>query len=141
MIGAIIAKQSVSSAFAALNRRDLASFMKTWSKDATWVYPGDLSVSGKFVGKSAVQGWFEKFMQQYPKIQFTVNNICVANIFALGGNNAMAAQWDLALTNRQGAGFQNSGVTVLTIKNAQVVLGRDYLQQSGGEDFRRIWGE
>jgi len=144
MIGAVLAKQAVRSGFAALNQRDLAGFMKAWADDASWIFPGDLSVSGKFVGKPAVHGWFEKFMRQFPKIRFIVRNLLVDNIFAITGNNVVAAEWDLALTNRDGMDFENSGVTVLTIKNAKVVLGQDYLAKialRSGEDYRRLWGE
>jgi ketosteroid isomerase-like protein len=78
MIGAILAKQAVNSGFAALNQQDLAGFMKGWADDGAFIFPGALSVSGKFVGKPAVQGWFEKFLHQFPKTQFTVRNIFVA---------------------------------------------------------------
>lgn len=101
-------------------------------------------MSGTFEGKPAIQGWFEKFFQQFPKTQFTVRHMLVADIFALTGNNVVAAEWELALTNRDGVEFQNSGVTVLTIKNAQVVKGQDYLTTIAlrrGEEYRRLWGE
>ena len=108
MIGAILARRAVSAGFAALNQHDLAAFMKGWADDATWIFPGDLSVSGTFVGKPAIQKWFEKFTQQFPTTQFTVRNMLVADIFALAGNNAIAVEWELALVNRVRTAFAMS---------------------------------
>jgi ketosteroid isomerase-like protein len=141
MIGAIIAKQAVKSGFTALNDRNMDAFMKAWSEECVWIYPGGLSVSGEFTGKEKVREWFQHFEDQFPQRKFTVNHLGAGNIFALGGNNVISAQWDLELVNKQGIPFTNSGVTVLTIKGAKVVKGIDYLLRSGGDDFKKIWGE
>jgi ketosteroid isomerase-like protein len=141
MIGAIIARQAVKSGFIALNHQDIDKFMKSWAQESVWIYPGTLSVSGTFTGKDAVQAWFENFCRHFTKFEFDVRCICVANIFAFGGNNIIAAEWKLNLTNNVGKNYKNEGVTVLTIKNAKVIMGRDYLDNSGTEEFRSLWGE
>lgn len=127
MIGAIVAKRKARSAFDALNRRDIQAFLRDWSDEATFTYPGTLSVSGIFEGKAAVDDWFHRFMDRFPEISFTVNNVCVRSIFALGGTNVLMAQWDIALTNGDGKEFKNSGVTVITVKKGKVVEVRDYI--------------
>jgi len=139
MIGAIIAKKKAHSGFATLNQRDLSAFLASWAENATFVYPGNLSVSGKIEGKKAIEEWFRKLMEQFPKVNFTVRDVFVQNIFALGGTNVVAIEWDIDLTNREGRDFQNSGVTIISIKNGKITLVRDYLFDA--EVQKRTWGE
>ena len=141
MIGAIIARQAVKSGFDALNERNLDKFMKAWSEQSIWIYPGSLSVSGKHVGKDNVKKWFVHFQEQFPQMKFNLNHLGVGSIFAFSGNNIVSAYWDLELTNRIGSEYQYNGVTVLEIKGAKVIKGQDFLFKSSGEDFSKIWGE
>ena len=46
MIGAMIAKQKISSAYDALNNRDCEALLAAWRDDCTFIYPGNLPVSG-----------------------------------------------------------------------------------------------
>ncbi len=138
MIGAIIAKSKVSSAFDALNRRDLPAFLSGWAENAIFFYPGNISVSGKMEGKKAIEGWFRKYLDQFPTLIFTLKNVCVQNIFAFGGTNVIAVEWDINLTNREGKDFQNSGVTIVNVKKGRVILVRDYIFDT--EVLKKAWG-
>jgi ketosteroid isomerase-like protein len=113
--------------------------MSAWRDDGVFIYPGEISMSGTFEGKNAVEGWFRKFFEQYPKIQFDVHDICVRNIGALTGTNVIAAHWTLHLTNRTGREGQNSGVTVITAEGGKVRLVKDFIFDLG-ENFRLNWG-
>ena len=139
MIGALIAKNKVSSAFDALNRRDFSAFLSAWRDDCVFVYPGDISVSGKMEGKASIKNWFQNFMEQFPKIKFTLKNICVENIFDFVGTNVVMAHWDVDLTNRDGKEIQNSGVTVINIKLGKASLVIDYILDTG-DKFKTAWG-
>jgi ketosteroid isomerase-like protein len=138
MIGALVARKAVAGAFEAMNRHDLQKFMSAWRDDGVFVYPGEIPASGTFRGKSAVEGWFRKFFDQFPKIQFDVQDICVRNIFALTGTNVVAVHWNIHLTNREGRVGENSGVTVITIKGGKVVHVKDFIFDLG-ENFRLNW--
>lgn len=139
MIGAFIAKMKVRSAFEALNQRNFPAFSAAWSDDCVFIYPGDIEVSGKFEGKVAIEKWFKNFLEQFPKIKFTVKNICVDNVLDLVGTNVVAAHWDLDLTNRGGKEFQNSGVTVIEIKFGKALYVIDFLFNTG-VTWRAGWG-
>jgi ketosteroid isomerase-like protein len=54
MIGALIAKSKVTSSYDLLNSRDIKKFLANWHDDATWIYPGNVSASGEFRGKQAI---------------------------------------------------------------------------------------
>ena len=138
MIGALIAPKALAKAFENLNRHDLAKFMSAWREDGEFVYPGDIPESGTFQGKAAVEGWFRRFFEQLPKIQFDIRDICVRNIFDLAGTNTVAVHWDIHLTNREGREGRNSGVTVVEIQGGNVVRAKDYIFDLG-ENFRKNW--
>ena len=127
------------SGFDALNRHDLPKFMAAWAEDATFTYPGNVSMSGETKGKKAIEAWFTKMMEQFPNINFTVKEVFVSNIFALGATNNIAVEWDVALTNREGKEFQNSGVTTIRIKGGKAVAIRDYI--SNTDIGKEAWGE
>lgn len=141
MIGAIIARRAVKSGFDALNERNIDKFMKAWSDNCIWIYPGNVSAGGRFVGKPEVRKWFEKFQDQFPKRKFSIDHLGVGNIFALGGNNVISAHWDLEMVNKDGMSFSNSGVTLLTIKGAKVVQGQDFMTISDGDEYKKAWGD
>jgi ketosteroid isomerase-like protein len=138
MIGALIARKALRGAFDALNRRDLQTFLSAWRDDGVFVYPGEIAESGTFRGKSAVEGWFRGFFEQFPKIRFEVRDVCLRNIFDLVGTNVAAVHWDIELTNREGWAGRNSGVTIVTIERGKVVLAKDFIFDLG-EVFRRNW--
>ena len=139
MIGAIIAKSKARSGFDSLSGHNLEKFMADWADDATFIYPGNLSISGEIKGKEAIQEWFKKFIEQFPISSFNLKNICVQNIFALGGTNNLAVEWDVKLSNREGNEFENSGVTIISLEGRKAVLVRDYIYDL--EVTRRAWGE
>ena len=138
MIGAIIARNSVAKAFDAMNRKDLTAFMKNWSDDGEFIYPGVIPESGTFSGREAVEKWFRNFFDQYPELHFHVRDISVKNIFAMSGNNVVTVHWDIELKNRNGKDGRNSGVTVITVKGGKVSHVKDYIFDLG-EEFRLNW--
>jgi ketosteroid isomerase-like protein len=140
MIGALIARKAIAGSFEALNRHDLAKFMSAWRDDGVFIYPGEIPASGTFRGKSAVEGWFRDFFDQFPRIKFDVQDICVRNIFAIGGTNAVAVHWNIQLTNRGGRAGQNSGVTVISITGGKVVMAKDFIFDLG-DNFKLNWSK
>ena len=79
-------------------------------------------------------------MDQFPKIDFTIKNICVENVFDFVGTNVVAAHWDVNLTNRDGKEIQNSGVTIIKVKFGKALLVVDYFADTG-DTLKKAWGE
>ena len=138
MIGALVARKASAGSFEAMNRHDLTGFMSAWRDDGVFIYPGEIPPSGTFQGKGAVEGWFRDFFDQFPRIQFELQDICVRNIFALTGTNVVAVHWSLQLTNRDEREGQNSGVTVITIKGGKVSRVKDFIFDQGWS-FKLNW--
>ncbi len=139
MLGAIIAKQKVRSAFSYFNSRNMKKFLSLWSEDATFTYPGNLSVSGTKVGKSAITNWFNHLMVSGPKVHFSIKSICVHNMFDIFGTNVIAAEWDNSITNRIGIDYLVKGVSVIRIKKGKIVEVRDYIFDL--ENLSKVWCE
>ena len=139
MIGTLIAKSKIRSGFNYLNQHRINEFLKDWAEEAIFIYPGNISVSGDFKGKKAIEEWFRKFMDQFPKINFIIKHICLQNIFDMTGTNHVAVEWDVLLTNKDGKELKNSGVTTLDLKMGKAVLVRDYIFDY--ETVKKGWGE
>ena len=139
MIGTVIAKSKIRSGFNSLNNHDINTFITDWRDDATFIYPGDLSVSGEIKGKKAIEEWFTKFMEQFPQVKFTLKHICFHNIFDMTGTNHVAVEWDVIMKNRDGKDIQNSGVTTINLKMGKAVLIKDYIFDM--EKVKEGWGE
>ena len=140
MIGAIIAKKKIMGAFDALNRKDISAFLSDWKDDSVFIYPGHVSVSGRFEGKTNIEKWFRNFLDHFSKIKFTVKSVAVKNLFDFIGTNVVIANWDIDLTTSDGNEINNSGVTVINLKMGKAFLVQDYIFDTG-EKHRKAWGE
>ena len=140
MIGALIAKSKVTSSYDRLNSRDIKSFLANWHDEATWAYPGSISVSGEFKGKKAIEGWFQKYFDRFSSVKIIPRSVCVKNIFDFVGTNVVAVNWDEALTDKDGNQYQFTGVTVITLKLGKATHAKDYIF-STDEELRKAWGE
>ena len=139
MIGTLIARKALRKAFQAVNNHDLDAFMSGWSDDGVLIYPGEFWGSGTFNGKSALTERYRKFFAQYPKISFDIQQIAAKKIFAFTGNNVIMVHWNVYLANKAGREGQNSGVSVITLKNGKAVQVKDFVFDLG-ENFRLDWG-
>lgn len=81
---------------------------------------------------------FVNFFEQFPKIHFDIQDICVKNIFAVTGTNVVTVHWNIFLTNREGRVGQNSGVTVLNIEGGKVARVKDFVFDLG-MNFKLNW--
>lgn len=139
MLGVLITKIKVRQGFRQFSNHELEKFLANWRDDAYLVYPGDVPASGRMEGKPAIEKWFRNFFEQFTYINFTVNNVCVDNIFDLTGTNAVAVYWDFEGTNRDGYSVKNNGFTMLSLKFGKVTSARDFFFNTGTE-FRMGWG-
>ena len=139
MLGAIIGKRKARSAYDHLNERDVQAFIAGWAEDATFIFPGVVSAGGEIKGKKAIEEWFSKWMERFPKVNFVVKNVFVSNVFSFSTTNVFAVEWDEYVTNRDGKDFQYSGVTVIHVKKGLATLVRDYIPDT--ETLKKAWGE
>jgi uncharacterized protein (TIGR02246 family) len=139
MIGAIVAKKQTAKAFQAMNNHDLPGIMSMFRDDAVFIYPGEIWASGTNTGKASIEEWFRKFFAQYPKIRFDIQQICVENIFAMGGTNVVTVHWNLYLTNQSGRVGENSGINVITLRAGKIIHDKTFVFDMA-ENYKLNWG-
>jgi ketosteroid isomerase-like protein len=146
LMSQLMVRKALAGYFKALNRHDLRKFMSAWQDDGVFTYPGEIPASGTFRGKSAIEGWFHNFFDQFPSIKFDVQDICVHYIFTfIGWKYVAAVHWNIQLTNRSGRTGQNSGVTVISMTGLSMILGLEVVMAKNfifdlSENFKRDWG-
>ena len=140
MIGALIAKGKVTSSYDLLNNRDINSFLANWHDEATWGYPGNISASGEFKGKTAIEGWFKNLLDQFTIINITPKNVCVKNVLDFVGTNVVTVEWDEENTNKDGNKVQFNGVTVITLKFGKATYAKEYIFATD-EELKKAWSE
>ena len=138
MIGAIITKALVRKSFGNFSRRNLDRFLANWAEDATIVYPPNLAVGGETRGKEAIREWYRKDWEQFPRESFNVENVCVENIFALGGTNTVTVEWSVKGQNRDKEEFTNRGVSIIHLIRGKVTLMRVFMFDT--DTAKRVWG-
>ena len=139
MIGAIILKLALRGAMDDLNKRNKEKIIASFADDAVIIYPGKMSVSGVRKGKAAIKEFFDKYFDQFPEEHCVAKETYIKNILALGLSNTIAIRFQKRITNKAGQTFENSGISVLTLRWGKVVEMQDFyfdvekLQQMYGE--------
>ena len=139
MIGAILLKWMAGSGMDDWNRRDVSKIMSHYTDDGVYIYPGKMSVSGKYEGKKAIEEFFYKYVEQFPELNFKIKNTFVKNILDPCFCNTLAVEFECVVINRNGETFENGGVGVTKVKWGKVVSIQDYYFDT--DKLRRAWGE
>lgn len=139
MLGALITRRLVRSVFSALERGDHATLLSLLRDDATWAWPGDLTVSGTARGRREIAKWLRVFRERIPTNRFELRAVSVDNPFDLAGTNHVVVEWANAPVNRRGVGFYVRGVTALQVVRGRIVAVRHYVFDY--ERMRDLWCE
>ena len=139
MIGALVAKRLARRSYDAMNRGDMPAIMRGWRDDATFTYPGHMSVSGTRKGRQEIEEWFRHFIEAVPTRTFRPLSVSVENIFDFVGNNVIAVQWEDRPVNKAGEEFYVRGVTVSTVRWGKVTSATVYILDY--DVLPRLWGE
>jgi len=142
VIGAIIAKRRTRSAFDTFNRGDVSGFLANCAKDVIFVLPGSSLHGGRVEGKKALEEWLQKYLEHFSrvgtKVIFVPKNVCVQNIFALGGTNVIAVRYNAIYTNQEGKRIVRDTVWMIQAKKGKAVSICEYFDP---ELDRKIWEE
>ncbi len=126
MLGAVLAQREVRKAFDAMNRHDVEALVASYHEDGEFEFPGDTIMSGRFRGREAIRGWFERWFARM-QIRFTLRQVSVENIFAFGGTNVLHVEWDVEETDREGHVYHMTGVTAFDIVGGKARRVKDYI--------------
>ncbi len=128
----------VARNFEALNRKDLAAAMRGWADDAVFEFPGRSTISGRFVGKPAIEAWWRRWFERMADVRFVVRCVAFANPFTLTLANTVFVEWAADVTTVDGISVHANAVSVMRLRRGKVVFARDYFLDPAIEDA--VWG-
>ena len=127
MLGAVLAKREVRKGFDAINRHDLETLLGMFADDGVFEFPTGTVLGGRHQGREALEAWFTRWFDRMPEIHFTLRNVSVDNIFAMGATNVVHAEWDLDETDQEGNAYHLTGVTAFHVEGGKAKLVKDYI--------------
>ena len=137
MLGAVIAQRAAARGFEAINRRDVSGILSTFADDAVLIVPSRTVMGGRFEGKSAIEAWYDRWLHRMNDVRFTVHNIGVCSLGALGPSNTVMVEWQLDEVDTQGEAYRFTGVTVLEITGGKIARQQEYIFEQ--DQMRQIW--
>jgi ketosteroid isomerase-like protein len=139
MIASLTAKRMIRSNFALMNRDDcdVDSLLANWADDAVWDGTSELGVGSTIKGKKAIAEWFRKWIEEFPKRNFVVRNICFG-AWPLSPTNVFTVEWSLTQTNKEGREFKYDGVTVVHTRSFRTVRASEYISFAGLPDLSTL---
>lgn len=110
-----------------------------WAGEGVFEFPGQTSVSGRYEGQRAIEGFFRRMFDRMATIHFTVKQVAVTHPFALGLSNTALCEWALDETSHDGIPVHLEGVSVLEFRHGQGVAFRDYIFDT--KPLEVMWGD
>lgn len=138
MIGAMILTRMARAGYETMNRKDLAAFMRNWAEDATFEFPGQSTVSGRYVGKQAISGFFRAVFDRMAVLRFTVMRVAVTRPYAFGLTNTVLVEWTEDATSHDGVTGHVEGVTIMRVRSGRIIAARDYFFDT--RPLETMWG-
>ena len=105
-----------------LNDGDAGPVVRLFARDARFVFPGDSSFGGEYVGRSEIAAWFERFVALGP--HFTIHDVTTAGP---PWNMRAAGRFSDRIPVPGGTDYANDGVICLRMRWGRVVEDRTYL--------------
>jgi ketosteroid isomerase-like protein len=137
MLGAFLAQRAAARGFEAINRRDVEAVMRSMADDAVLIVPSRTVMGGRFEGKAAIAAWYDRWMHRMSRIRFTVLDVGVCNLRALGPTNTVMVEWELDEADTSGHAYRFTGVTVLDVVEGKVVRQQEYIFEQ--DLMREVW--
>jgi hypothetical protein len=95
----------------------------SFSPDATWEYPGELPLSGTYVGVDEI---VDKFLGGAAELMAPGAQVIIELVSAIADGDRVAAEWTSQATSRNGTPYRNRNVGVFTVRDGKIVSVREY---------------
>ncbi len=128
----------VARNFRPINRKDVDGWMARWADDAVFDFPGHSPISGHFVGKPAIEGWWRRWFDRMAEVRFTPVHVAVANPFGFTVSNTVFTELTVDVTTKDGLTAHADIVNVSRIRGGKIVESRDFFFDPTVEE--PVWG-
>jgi len=109
---------------------DTETIAASFAADATWVYPGDLPLSGTWRGRDAILG---DFLGQLGGLFEPGTPLTLEVTGLLSAGDQVVAEWTSGATARGGAAYRNHNIGVFTVREGKIVSVREYTDTQRAE--------
>jgi uncharacterized protein len=130
-------EQRVQRTFEAVNRKDLAAVMAVWADDGVLEFPGRSTLSGRYEGRQAIEGFFRRWFERMETIRLTVRHVGFDSP-ALTYGGTMYVEFDTDQRTTDGISFHTEVMGVYRLRRGRLTSYREYLFDQGVTDA--IWG-
>lgn len=110
----------------ALGRRDLAAVMKPWAEDGVFELAGHTTMSGRYVGRAAIEGLFRRLFEGTTELRMTIRHVALANPVGLTRNNTIYVESEVVETGTNGVTVRDERIAVYTWRGGQLVSVREW---------------
>ena len=109
---------------------DTEAIAASFASDATWVYPGDLPLSGTWRGRDAILG---DFLGQLGGLFEPGTPLTLKVTSLLSAGDQVVAEWTSGATARGGAAYLNHNIGVFSVRDGKIASVREYTDTQRAE--------
>ncbi len=123
---------------AAIRRKDQQAVCRAMSDDAVFEFPGRSTLSGRYEGREAIEGFWHRAFERYRTFNMRPTRIALVHPYAFGATNVGLVEWVMDGVTYDGLTPHFEGVAVIEIQRGKMVHGRDYFLDP--ELLDPVWG-
>jgi uncharacterized protein (TIGR02246 family) len=102
---------------------DAEMITDSFAEDATWLYPGNLPISGLWQGRDAIINDFLGGMGRYLDTSAPME---IGLVSAFADGDRVLAEWTSKATAATGAAYDNRCAAIFTVRDGKIASVREY---------------
>ena len=118
-----IVKNKLTAAFDGLNAGNIQAVLQELGDQPEHFFNGQHALGGTRHSKASIEQWYQRLLQIFPDIHFTLNEIQVSG---MPWNTVGIVYWTETNSGTDGVRTQNTGVNIIRIRWGKVVSIRIY---------------
>lgn len=119
-------EKRVERNMAAMSRKDLAEVMRPWADDGVLEFPGHTSISGRYEGRHAIEGFFRRVFEGTETMHIAVKRVAFANPIGFTYRNAVYVEAVVDTTTKAGISLRDERIFVIEYGRGKVVSLREW---------------
>ncbi len=130
-------EQLAQRTYDAVKRKDVAAVMRGWADDGVLEFPGRSTLSGRYEGGQAVEGFFRRWFDRMETIRLTVRHVGFDSP-ALTLRGTMYIEFESEQKTTDGFSFRTQAVGMCRMRRGKVTYYCEYVLDP--EPVEVAWG-
>ena len=119
-------EQRVQRAMEPMCRKDIEATMRAFADDAIFELAGHTELSGRYVGREAIEGLFRRIFDGLETIRFRVRHVALTNPLGFTYTNTIFVESEVEETSRDGVTIVDQRIAVYEYRHGKVVSIREW---------------